>query len=391
MPALTAGVSFTDLAAYATHLVVRAARQLGPAPVVVAAIPSLDALVYHVHVGDLRLVAKVSVLGVPLAVALRGTYGDIGQLNARMAAYTRTSADRAAEQQQHLLLLADAGLNTVSPAGAIGGVLFTHAVDERTPLSEILRTRPERAEELLGTVLTSVRAALRSRDLAKASLDVPGCKITSSLLHGLGASSNWAYFLGQAGRLSGPRVPGIVAVLDATVRRLVPLVRSLEGPRGLVYGALHPDHILVGDAAQSTPVLLSPSLQRGPLEADLARLISRTVLGVVTDPHPQHGSEPVFHAIDQLVAGLTAVRPPHARDQMLRGLLTLWAADTASTLAAVLTTPRSVPVPAGALAIADQATVVCTLLHRVTNAAMAYAGGLEAAWKNLLADLPDLR
>lgn len=389
MPVPKAGVSFTDLSAYATHLVVRAARKVGTEPTVLGSVPSLDACVFRVRVGSQHLVAKVNFLGVPLATVLRGTYGDLGQIKARMATYTRTASARATTQEQHLRLLETAGLNVVTPLGVAGGVLFTQAEHGHVPLAQVLRQDPERSLPLLGETLAAVQAALRSPDLTRAALNVPACQITNSLLHGLG-SNGWSLHLERTGRVPSPRVGAMVATLNATVRRLAPLVRTLDGPRSLAYGSLAPEHILVGEDPEA-PILLSPYLQRTPLAADLARLVSRTALGTVTAPDPTLDAEPVFHALEQLVAKRTAVMQPHHRYRMLRNLLALWAADTAAALVAVLCTPRDVPLPCGAQAVAEQAPLVCALLHRVTSAATAYADGIDAAWRSLITDLPRLR
>ncbi|MER5887787.1 hypothetical protein ABT160_28560 [Streptomyces sp. NPDC001941] len=383
------GPTYTALTTFGATLVDSAVRQLWPDDTItrLTPVPSLNSLLYRVDVEDRRLVAKVPVMGVPVATALRGTYGPLEQLQSRMRAHLATTAPPTHAQHTHLKHLTAAGLPAAGAAGYARGVLFTPASPDTEPLADLLREEPCRATDLLPRALAAVAPVSGG---ALPPVTAPGCQITNRLLHGLSAQSTWRYHLQRTDRIPTSTLATIEPVITASMRTLIPLVRELPGRPVLTFGALQPDHLLYDDTRDQL-TLLSPALQWSNPYADLARLISRTTLLILTDsPATAVGRKYVLTALAHLLDDQAARQSPERGAQMLRAVLALWAADTAHHLVSILSTPSDLPLGVTDSAVATHCRLMCTLLHRVTTAAALDPPHPQAAWHDLFATLNTL-
>lgn len=151
------------LFAFADELLEKAAHTLWPrTPVMLGEhVPSVTGYVRHVQVGGQDLFAKLSVLGVSLVSALRGTCGTFEAVGAAQAAY-RASPDALLEREAGQLgLLAAAGLRAAHVAGYADGVLFTEPVEGPTP-GDLIAAEPHHTARLMTAVRRELRLLQRS-------------------------------------------------------------------------------------------------------------------------------------------------------------------------------------------------------------------------------------
>jgi hypothetical protein len=147
---------------------------------------------------------------------------------------------------------------------------------------------------------------------------------------------------------------------------LSPLLRPIAPPV-VIYGDLKPDHVLLQPAGSQT--WIDPGLQRADPAAELAKLVSRTVLLLVTTPPARDRTSAILDALDQLLTEFLRHHAP-AETHTLRRLLALWLADWSNYLATGLSLPPGVLLPLLAAAARARALLLVATdvaAHLVTN------------------------
>ncbi|MBH1938878.1 hypothetical protein I5Q34_32245 [Streptomyces sp. AV19] len=178
-------------------------------------------------------------------------------------------------------------------------------------------------------------------------------------------------------------IPGCIAVV-LRLRRLRPAPAAGHLP--VVHGDLKPDHVVFPDRADGRPVFLDPGLGRGRLQTDPAKLISRTVLGLIASSPDLVTARTTATGIEEFTDVLTADLAPDERAEWLRYLMVLWLMDTTNILSTYLTCPPDLPLPEHAGRLTARAETVCGLLE-ITTAGLIAGADPQAAWRIALADV----
>ncbi|MFB7452940.1 hypothetical protein [Streptomyces sp. NPDC056194] len=339
--------------------------QVVPGPVT----PSVTSYVQLLDVDGRLLYAKVSVCGVSLVSVLRGACGDLATVRARQAAYLASPGSLMAREAAQLRTLAGpAALGTVPLAEYAGGVLFTAPVPGPT-LADLMEAEPGRTGELLGLVVRDVAEGL-ARDGVAAAVD-------QGQIRERGIGDTFARKFNGLSGLLYLRQTGYGDVLDGVVIRLrrARRARPLPGVRGVVFGDLKPEHAVFPDGGSGRPVYLDPGLMRGHAVADIAKLVSRTVLGLIGLP-PGSDTVPVILAgLDSFVRATARRLPAAEREAWLRELVLLALMDATCILTTYLTAPADLPLSPHAAAIRARAHEVTRLLDRATAPLLAAQDG----------------
>lgn len=141
---------------------------------------------------------------------------------------------------------------------------------------------------------------------------------------------------------AGPSERRDVRELLTTLRSVPsPLLHPIAAP-AVIYGDLKPDHILLEPAGSST--WIDPGLQCVDPAAGLAKLVSRTVLLLVTALLARDRTSAILDALDRLLAEFLR-HPAPAERHTLRRLLVLWLAGWSNYLATGLSLPPQVGLP----------------------------------------------
>ncbi|MGH3865100.1 MAG: hypothetical protein ACRDQ4_02995 [Pseudonocardiaceae bacterium] len=161
---------------------------------------------------------------------------------------------------------------------------------------------------------------------------------------------------------------------------LSPLLRPLIPPV-VIYGDLKPDHVLLQAAGSST--WIDPGLHCADPAAELAKLVSRTMLLLVTTSPARDRTSAILDALDQLLTEFLRHHAP-AETHTLRRLLALWLADWSNYLATGLSLPPGIllPLPPTLLAAASRARALLLVAtdiaaHLVTNPDRAWYVALQ--------------
>lgn len=161
---------------------------------------------------------------------------------------------------------------------------------------------------------------------------------------------------------------------------LAPLLRSIPS-QVVIYGDLKPEHVLLEPTGWQ--IWIDPGLQPADLAAELAKLVSRTALLLVTAVPSCAQITAIINALDHLVTEHLA-HHELAEPSRLRRLMALWLADWANYLATGLSLAPNVglPLPLTLLAAAAQARPLLALAtdiaaHLVTDPAHAWAVALH--------------
>ncbi|WP_051576512.1 phosphotransferase [Streptomyces sp. Tu 6176] len=351
----------------------RAAAGIWPQETVVLErhVPSVTGYVHRVRVGERFLYAKTSVLGVSLVSLLRGAGGPWQKVRREQEAYVRRPdclLAREAEQLRTLALMDRPRVCAV--AGFRQGVLFTEPVPGPT-LGELLLTRPGDTLELLAFPFAELRSLHRpgaSRRLGAGGV-IGERSIGGTFLRKFNGLSGAAY-VNQLGaeRLERGVRESVAEMIRRSVARLRGLRMAVPGAEGttLAYGDLKPEHVLFPDGPDGRPVLLDPGLLRTSPMADVAKLVSRTVLLLAA--HRPGGA-----AVDQIVRGIDAFvesRAQSCRERALwhRLVLTLWLMDTVNILSTYLSAPAALPLPPAGTMLVNRALHVCCLVDSASEA-----------------------
>ncbi|WP_285574076.1 hypothetical protein [Streptomyces sp. RTGN2] len=362
---------------YAAAQSMKAAQALWPAADVrlgeVA--PSVTSYVQQVEIDGRSLFAKCSILGVSLVSVLRGTCGDWETVKAAQAAYSSSPKALLRRETAQLRALAAAGVRVPWVAGYQDGVLFTEAVDGPNLADLVLREPHRTAELLLGTV-----------DELETGLGRPGTAACADRAP-IGERSISATFQRKFNGLSGATYlhhTGHGEVLTAVVSRLrqarmQPVVADLP----VIFGDLKPEHVVFD--GQGRAVFLDPGLQRGRPCADTAKLLSRTVLNLVSRPTSKAGTHAVLSGVSSFIIALCTRLAVEEQEAWLRQLVLLWLMDSTNILTTYLSAPAGLPLSADAAAVVGRVAAVVGMLdhasQRVTSRAPA-----DVWWRMCLDD-----
>jgi hypothetical protein len=367
------------LFAYADELLEKAASTLWPrTPVMLGEhVPSVTGYVRRVQVGGQDLFAKLSVLGVSLVSALRGTCGTFESVRAAQAAYTASPGALLEREAGQLCLLTAAGLRAAHVAGYTDGVLFTEPVEGPT-LGDLIASEPHHTARLMTAVRRELRLLQRPDVVERVeSMTIRERSIDATFGRKFNGLSGTTY-LAQPHE-HGPTLTSVVSRLRRL--RLVPTEK-----RAVAFGDLKPEHVVFPDGIDGRPVFLDPGLSLTHPCADAAKLISRTVLGLIGSPPPAASCLATVSGIGTFIDTETGGQGPGSRETWLRHLVVLWLMDTTNILTTYLTAPPGLPLTEKAVRVIGRAGEVCTLLDRV-SASLIAGTDPRAAWRLGLADV----
>ncbi|MFG2322891.1 hypothetical protein [Streptomyces sp. NPDC048568] len=357
---------------HSAALIHRAAGEIWPDDRVVLEehVPSVTGYVHRARVGNRALYAKTSILGVSLVSLLRGTCGGWSTVREVQHEYVQRPGSLLEREVAQLRLLAGLGGPRVcAVAGARAGVVFTDAVAGPT-LADLLLLHPGDTGSLVERCLTELRplhrpgAACRlgpGRTTGERSVD-------GTFLRKFEGEEGAAYVVQLGTGQWRGECDSVADLVRISVRRLLALRRTLTAPTGtsLAYGDLKPEHVLFPDGPGGQPVFLDPGLLWASPTADLAKLLSRTVLLLIA-------RRPAPVTARLILDGLATSARSHAgglflkdRRAWLRHLLVLWLMDTLNILTTYLSAPAALPLPRLAVALVKRAVPVCSLVDAVS-------------------------
>lgn len=269
-------------------------------------------------------------------------------------------------------------------------MLFTETVAGAT-LAQLINDEPRRAADLLGCTWTAVRqlhhaqvaqGLTRSVAIEERSIEGTfGRKFT-----GLGASVYLDQLTAQWQDDSGEHAD-VIAPLRRVVARLrrLPAMPPATVASVLVYGDLKPEHIMFEDhaVASERPVFIDPGLMRARATVDAAKLVSRTILLLISF-RPLNGKA-IADGLAAFVDDQIQALPAMARQEWLRELVLLWLMDTVNILTTYLSAPAGLPLPAHARAALSQAQTVGTLVDSV-SVEVAAGADPQSSWRLGLGD-----
>ncbi|MFH8441262.1 hypothetical protein ACH4D3_08535 [Streptomyces sp. NPDC018026] len=370
-PALTRP-TVAEVFVHAAARIHQAAAGIWPGePVLLDAhVPSVTGYVHRARVGDRVLYGKTSILGVSLVSLLRGTRGSWPTVLQAQQEYEQRPDGLLVREAAQLRILSDPSGPQVCPvAGMRDGVIFTEAVPGPT-LTDLLLVMPERTRELMEQPLAELRPLHRPG--AARRLDPAGAIGERSIAGTFQRKFNEGadtYVDDLGAEHCDPETrAAIVELVRASVSRLRRLRMTLPAPVGtsLAFGDLKPEHVVFPAGPDCRPVLLDPGLLRGSPMVDLAKLLSRTVLVLIT-----HRPGPAITR--QILAGLALLALTRAghlsareRRPWLRHLLTLWLIDTLNITTTYLSAPAALPLPRLGAAVVDRALALCLLVDAVS-------------------------
>ncbi|WP_327591450.1 phosphotransferase [Streptomyces chartreusis] len=367
----------------------RAAAEEWPGePVTLGAhVPSVTGYVRRMQLASRELFAKDSILGLSLVSVLRGIAGDRGQVRAAQAAYATSPASLLAREAAQLRALDAARIRVGRCAGYRRGVLLTETVTGPS-LLDLITKEPARTADLMTGAFRGL-AALQSPTVVAAVDAAPIAErgIDTTFRRKFNGISGRAYVarLG-ADQLEERTRRGVVAVLGTVVARLLKLrLTPAPGPRLIVYGDLKPEHVLFPDGPDEHPVFIDPGLSRGGAHQDTAKLVSRTLLAVLTGT-PVHRAALVVEGIDAFTQDQARHIGRAERGMWLRRLLVTWLMDSVNILSTYLAAPAMLPLPDHARAVVDTAPALCTVLDSV-SANLTAGTNPDVVWRLALASV----
>ncbi|WP_102925042.1 hypothetical protein [Streptomyces noursei] len=381
MNAASSAIAAAEVFAYADEKIKQAATELWPGNAVRLGqhTPSVTTYVRRLTVDGRPLYAKLSLLGLSLVSVLRGTAGDWAQVRAAQAAYQGSPGALLEREARGLAIVQEAGAWTCQVAGHLGGVLFTQPVTGPT-LADLLAKDPHQTGELMTRAVVEL-AGLQQPALARA---VDEAAITE---RGIGSTFNRKFngisgptYLRNAGQ-AGEALSTVVLRL----RRLRP-APTAGHLLPVTYGDLKPDHVVFPDGADRRPVFLDPGLGRGRPQTDAAKLISRTVLGLIASSPDLAAADATATGIEEFADTLTVDLASDERAEWLQDLVVLWLMDTTNILSTYLTCPPDLPLPEHAGKLTAHAEMLCALLE-TTTAGLIAGTDPRAVWRLALADV----
>ncbi|MFD4787609.1 phosphotransferase [Streptomyces sp. NPDC058459] len=344
-------------------------------------VPSVTGYVQRAGIGGRSVFAKDSILGLSLVSVLRGVAGDRDTVRAAQAAYASSPGSLLAREAAQLRVLDAVGVRVGRCTGYAAGVLFTEPTTGPT-LADLIVEDPARTGDLLGATVTALEALQHPQVAALIdSAAIPERSIDSTFRRKFNGVSGRLY-MSRLGvdRLDERSRQSVAAVVGVVVARLLKLrLTPPIGPAVIVYGDLKPEHILWPDGPAEAPSFIDPGLSRGPAHHDIAKLVSRTVLALITAPHVDGPAVTVADGIAAFVAGQTRPLGGAMRGLWLRQLLVTWLMDTVNILSTYLSAPATLPLPERVQAVIDRTEALCTLLDLV-SAALVSGTDPDTAW-----------
>ncbi|MGH3928463.1 MAG: hypothetical protein ACRDTF_00625, partial [Pseudonocardiaceae bacterium] len=270
------------------------------------------------------------------------------------------------------------------------GVLITAAVDGPSLATEILREHVQ-ADKLLSGVVQAANGLHRDLILMglvpAAALDRPHTSISGTFARKFLGPAGGAYrdSLG-IGWVEPHAQRGLAATFTTVCEMLAPLPRSHPGS-AVSYGDLKPEHIILDQTGRQT--WLDPGLQRCDSCADVAKLMSRTALALISAQPSRTRVVAIAEALELLAAGQPVGHSRTTRADTLRRLLTLWVADWANYLATGLSVPPAAGLPLPP-ALLDAAARAESLLQIARATATALVRDPALAWEIMLSGIHQL-
>lgn len=385
-PARVLAHARTAIEAVATRLWAGQSVHFGPQ------LPSVTNYVTLLRVGGQSFVAKYSLLGTSLVSVVRGLRGTWPEVEASQRAYVTDPQGLLAREYAQLK-----ALSTTVRRGALplrvpqittyeAGVLVTVAVAAPSLSTELLHGS-QHPRELLTHVAGTARRLRCAFDagnpaLGAAVLSRPHSSIAGTYTRTFLNPRRAQDYLAMLGDgWVGPTQRREIQDLLSGLREVLPSLLRPTAPLAVIYGDLKPEHVLLEPAGWQTWV--DPGLQRADPAAELAKLVSRTALLLVSTRPPADRTSAILDALDQLV---TEFLSRHARFamHMLRRLLALCLADWSNYLATGLSLPPHVPLPLPPMLLAVTAQSRALLLlatdiatYLTTNPAHAWCVALH--------------
>ncbi|MGH3792016.1 MAG: phosphotransferase [Pseudonocardiaceae bacterium] len=345
-------------------------------------LPSVTNYVALLRVAELSFVAKYSLLGTSLVSVVRGLWGTWPEVEASQRDYLVDPQAQLAHEHVQLQILAVVARHGAVPLRVpkviayAAGVLITVAVRAPSLSAELLRGS-QSPDELLSHVADTARHLQRTFGtghpaLRTTLLSSPHSSITDTYARKFHNPRHTREYLSALGKgWAGPDERREVRESLTTLRTVLsPLLRPLAPPV-VIYGDLTPDHVFLEAAGYST--WIDPGLHCADPAAELAKLVSRTLLLLVTTPPTQNRASAIITALDQLLTAFLRHHAP-AETHTLRRLLALWLADWSNYLTTALSLPPEVLLPLSPTLLAAAARARALLLvatdvaaHLVTN------------------------
>ncbi|QHA10000.1 phosphotransferase [Streptomyces broussonetiae] len=351
-------------------------------------IPSVTGYVHRARVGERRLYAKTSLLGVSLVSLLRGVRGPWHEVLRAQRAYGERPDGLIQREAAQLRLLAELGGPRVCRlVGLSSGVIFTEPVPGPT-LGELLVEQPGDTVVLLDRIFAELRPLHRAgaaRRLATSGV-IEERSIASTFLRKFNGLSGTLY----ADRLGSERCESeqrqeVVRLVHRAVSRLGRLRMRLPSAGGtsLAYGDLKPDHVVFPGGADGRPVFLDPGLLRASRTVDIAKLVSRTVLALAAWRPGAPVAGRVLQGLDAFVESQVPMLSGRERHLWLRNLLVLWLMDTVNILTTYLSAPVALPLPPVGAALVDRAVPVFSMVESA-SADLETESALRDTWNRAL-------
>jgi hypothetical protein len=359
-----------DVRAFLDEEIQAAAAVLWPGAHVQLGTPanSVTGYVRQILVDQEVMFAKVSLLGLSLASALRGP-GGMEALRAAQAEYVAKPGGLLAREAAQLRMLREGRLQVCETAGLERGVLFTRPVPGPT-LMNLLELHPQEAPRLLGAVSEELRV-----------LDSPHMTVrvkdTAIRERSIVATFGRKFDSGARDCLSYLATTGYGPTLVPVVERLLRHQGSvLYRPGAVQYGDLKPEHVIYPGGPSDRPVFIDPGLSLGHAGSDVAKLVSRVVLRLLTAPS---SSFPV------LLEGVGAYAKASGQqsESWLRHLAVLWLMDTVNITTTYLAAPDDLPLPDLGVGSVRRAQPILRFLDRASDA-LEYARKPRELWRRVM-------
>lgn len=244
------------------------------------------------QVGGRSFVTKYSLLGASLVSIVRGQCGTWPKVETSQQGYVADPGAQLAWEYAQLRILAAVARRDAVPLRVPkviayeAGVLITVAVTAPSLSTELL-CGSQRPDELLSRVANTARRLQHAfghghPTLRTTLVSRPHSSIADTYARKFLSPRYAREYLSTLGEgWAGPPERRDIRELLTTLRSVLsPLLRPNAAPV-VIYGDLKPDHILLEPAGSST--WIDPGLQCADPAAELAKLVSRTVLLLV--PH----------------------------------------------------------------------------------------------------------
>lgn len=322
-------IDYLSLERWIVMQIDRAAVELWPGQAVTfnERVPSVTSYVRKVSVGDRVLFAKYDLLGTSLVSLLHGRRGGWAEVVSAQREYLLHPDALHFREAAQLERLSAVPVSACPVAGCRYGVLFVGDCSSGVSLGEAILREPYRTQEFLN------RAWQPLRPLHQARADgwplIPERSIMGTFRR---------KFMGREWQIRLAAVCGVE--LTAALCRLVQLVDAMPLPtkvETLLFGDLKPEHVLF---MEDRVVYLDPGVHCGSHHADLAKIVSRTLLSLWAAGCNRGARELVMRGMTGFVFEQLALR---GGKPQLGPMLALIGMDIANILSTYLAAPSELP------------------------------------------------